>query len=71
MTNWYEERFVNADSISITQADYFQRRIDRAHRRFLAAVETLARVRKMAVPILQVNMARNQQINTVGSRSDS
>jgi hypothetical protein len=71
LTNWYEERFVNADSMSITQADYFQRRIDRSHRRFLSAVETLARVRKLALPILQVNLAKNQQINTVGNRADS
>ena len=66
-----KRRFVNASDMSITQADYFQRRIDRAHRRFLSAVETLARVRKLALPILQVNIARNQQVNTVGSRSDS
>jgi hypothetical protein len=49
--------------MTIGQADYQQRRIDRAHRRFLSAVETLARVRKLAVPMLQVNVAKNQQIN--------
>jgi hypothetical protein len=64
--NWYEERFVNADDMSITQADYFQRRIHRAHQRFLSAVETLARVRKLAVPTLQLNIARNQ-VNVAGS----
>ena len=52
VVNWYEERFVNASDMSITQADYFQRRIHRAHQRFLSAVETLARVRKLAVPSL-------------------
>jgi len=71
IANWYESRFINnAGGMSIGQADYHQRRIDRAHRRFLSAVETLARVRKLAVPILQVNVAKNQQINTVGSRPD-
>lgn len=68
VTNWYEDRFASADSLSITQADYFQRRIDRAHRRFLSAVETLARVRKMALPSLMVNIARNQQVNVGETR---
>jgi hypothetical protein len=66
-TNWYEERFANADSMSIREADFFQRRIDRAHRRFLSAVETLARVRKLALPFLQLNIARNQQVNMAGA----
>ncbi len=57
-----------ADSMSIAQADCFQRRIDRTHRRFLSAVETLARVRKMAVPSLMVNIAKTQQVNVGGTR---
>jgi hypothetical protein len=64
--NWYEERFINANEMSLTQADYFQRRIHRTHQRFLSAVETLARVRKMAGPTLQVNIARNQ-VNMAGA----
>jgi hypothetical protein len=64
MANWYEESFQRTNCVSIMQAEYLQDRIDRAHRRFLTSVETLARVRKLAVPILQVNLANNQQINT-------
>jgi hypothetical protein len=72
IANWYESRFIdNAGDMTIGQADYHQRWIDKAHRRFLSAVESLARVRKLAVPILQVNVAKTQQINTVGSRPDS
>jgi hypothetical protein len=67
VSNWYENQFVSADSMTITQADYFQRRIDRAHRRFLSAIETLARVRKLALPLFQVNVAKNQQINTLAT----
>ena len=67
MANWYEESFQRTNCVSIKQAEYLQRRIDRAHRRFLTSVETLARVRKLAVPILQVNLANNQQINTSGT----
>jgi hypothetical protein len=32
--------------------DYYQRRQDRAHRRFLSAVKTLATVRRLALPTL-------------------
>ena len=37
--------------------DHCQRQIDRAHRRYLAAIRTLATVRKLAAPWLQVNVA--------------
>jgi hypothetical protein len=71
VANWYEESFVNTDSLSLALADYYQRRIDRAHRRFLSAVETLARVRKLALPFLQLNIARNQQVNMAGPTGGS
>jgi hypothetical protein len=68
VVNWYEERFTSTTDMSITQADYFQRRIHRTHQRFLSAVETLARVRKMALPSLMVNIAKNQQVNVGETR---
>jgi len=68
VVNWYEDRFTSTSDMSITQADYFQRRIHRTHQRFLSAVETLARVRKMALPALMVNIARNQQVNVGENR---
>ena len=68
VVNWNEDRFANTSDLSITQADYAQRRIDRTHRRFLSAVETLARVRKMALPSLMVNIAKNQQVNVGETR---
>jgi len=42
------------------QAEFNQRRMDATNRRFLAAVKTLALVRKLAVPVLQVNIAKKQ-----------
>ncbi len=51
-------------SLSIRQADYHQRRMDAANRRYLAALKALAVVRKLAVPVLQVNVAR-RQVNVV------
>jgi hypothetical protein len=59
-------RYAQAKDLSITQADYHQRRIDRAHKRFLSAIKTLATVRRLAVPVLigQVNIAQ-KQVNKV------
>ena len=48
--------------MTAAQANVYQRRQDRAHRRFLQALKTLATVRKMALPALQVNVAE-QQVN--------
>lgn len=47
---------------TIHQADYQQKRIDRAHRRFISALKALATVRRLAVPVLiaQMNVAQNQ-----------
>ncbi|VTR92843.1 Uncharacterized protein OS=Singulisphaera acidiphila (strain ATCC BAA-1392 / DSM 18658 / VKM B-2454 / MOB10) GN=Sinac_7624 PE=4 SV=1 [Gemmata massiliana] len=45
---------------SIKQADFHQRRMDATNKRFLAAVKGLALVRKFAVPVLQVNIAKKQ-----------
>ena len=44
------------------QGDYRQKRLDRAHRRHLSAIRTLAQVRKMG-PAVQINIAE-KQINT-------
>ena len=59
-------RFAQAKDLSIAQADYHQRRINHAHKRFLSAVKTLATVRRLAVPVLvgQVNIA-GKQVNRV------
>lgn len=61
----YEARYENASDMTIRQGEYHQRRIDKAHARFLSAVKALAVVRKLALPALQVNLAENQ-INMVG-----
>jgi hypothetical protein len=41
------------DSLSLELGTYYQRSIDRAQKRYLTAIKTLAQVRKLAVPILQ------------------
>lgn len=49
--------------LSAAQASFLQKRQDKAHKRFLSAIKTLAQVRKMALPALQLNIAENQQVN--------
>jgi hypothetical protein len=68
LVNWHERTFENATGLNLIQADFHQRKIDRAHARFLSAVKTLAQVRKLAVPALQVNIAKNQ-VNLTGGGS--
>lgn len=61
----YEEHLTSAKDLTIKQADFHQRRIDAAHRRFLSALRTLAQVRKLALPSVQVNIGQNQ-VNVAG-----
>jgi hypothetical protein len=58
--NLYETIHAQATDMTIRQADYQLRKIDSANRRFLAALATLARVSKLALPALQVNIGANQ-----------
>ncbi len=62
VVNYYERDYACQDGLSIKQADYHQRRIDSAHRRYLSSLKTLATVRKLALPTIQVNVARQQVI---------
>ena len=52
-------------------ADYDQRRVDAAHRRYLSSLRTLAVVRKLGVPDLQVNIdARSVRMASVPTTGD-
>jgi hypothetical protein len=53
-------RYAQAKNLSQQWGTYYQRRMDRAHRRYLSAIKTLAVVRKLAIPVLQVNIAGKQ-----------
>jgi hypothetical protein len=57
-------RAAHAKEATIRQADFHQRRMDAAHKRYLSALKALALVRKLAVPALQINLAR-KQVNVV------
>ena len=55
---------LNGES-TFKQFEWRSRMLDRAHHRYLAAIKALATVRKLSVPVLQVNIAE-KQINTTG-----
>jgi hypothetical protein len=52
-------------SVTLKQGEYWERRLNSAQYRYLRACETLARVRKMLAPTMQLNVAR-QQVNIGG-----
>jgi len=55
----------NLGNMTISQGDYHQRRIDKAHRRYLSSIKALAQIREMG-PAVQINIAE-KQINTAGT----
>ena len=64
----FESQYVAAlgigEGLSVGQSEHAQRRIERMHRRLLATLKTLATVRRLGGPMVQVNVAN--QVN-VGS----
>ena len=48
--------------LSLNQSEHCQRRVDRAHRRLMITLKTLATVRRLGIPAIQVNLA-HQQVN--------
>ena len=50
------------------EGDYWQKQQERAHRRYLSAIRTLAQVRRLLVPAMQVNIAE-RQLNVLGQVS--
>jgi hypothetical protein len=49
-------------------AEYMQKRLDRANKRYIAAIKALAQVRKMG-PAIQINIAHQQLIAGRGAVS--
>jgi hypothetical protein len=60
-----EAIYSGKESMSLDLGSYYQRSISSAQKRYLAAIKTLAVVRKLAVPVLPVNIAR-KQVNVAG-----
>jgi hypothetical protein len=71
LVRWYEAQLAgNLREGSVATIDYLQRSLDRATRRHLAVLRTLAMVRRLAVPAIQVNLAQ-QQVNVAGARTSA
>lgn len=67
---WQHIRYVEikcalARDYTFREGEYFQRCLDRAQRRYLSAIKTLAQIRKLGLPALQVNIAAEggKQVN--------
>lgn len=54
---------------TLAQGDYYQRRMDRAHRRYLEAVTALAKLRRLQVTVVQDNIGDRQVNVASGTKS--
>jgi hypothetical protein len=55
-----EMAYAGRTDLSIPLAGYYQKAISAAQMRYLAAIKGLAEVRKLALPVLQVYIAKRQ-----------
>lgn len=64
-------RCAQANTADVKWGEFHQRRMNHANKRYLAAIKTLATVRKLALPAIQVNIARKQtnQINLASAEA--
>lgn len=60
-----EWQIANAKDMNMKIADYWQRRLTQANKRYLQAVKMLATVRRLAIPVLlaQVNIVNPSPID--------
>jgi hypothetical protein len=63
----HELRYANLNNESTQQhSEWRSRMLDRAQKRYLSAIKDLATVRRLNLPILQLNIGENQ-VNMVGN----
>jgi len=55
----------HAESVTLAVGKYWEERLAATQRRYLRAVEALARIRRLGLPALQVNIGE-KQVNVVG-----
>jgi hypothetical protein len=66
--NYLEIIYAENEEKSLAQGLYRQKVLDRVHGRYLSALKALADVRRLALPALQVNIAK-KQVNVAGGAS--
>jgi hypothetical protein len=64
--HYYEHQRAATEGLTLEEANHYDRRLDRAQRRYLAAIKCLAQVRRLLGPTVQVNVAE-KQVNIAGS----
>jgi len=62
-----EAVYAGKESMTLELGGYYQRALNAASKRHLSAIRTLAVVRKLALPALQINVARRQVNVAAGS----
>jgi hypothetical protein len=72
IATWYhlhslEASYAGRESMSLAQGLYYQKCISAAQKRYIAAIKGLADVRRLALPALQVNIAKKQINVTAGT----
>jgi len=62
-----EQKYSNImeQSISLQLGDYWERRLSSTQKRYLKALETFARIKRLRLPAMQVNIA-DKQVNVAG-----
>ncbi|MBY0460481.1 MAG: hypothetical protein K2V38_24465, partial [Gemmataceae bacterium] len=65
-----EATYARQDSLPLALGLYYQKCLTAAQKRHLSAIKALAEVRKLALPALQLNVAR-KQINVVSGAAAS
>ena len=66
--NYTEHRYTNLvyqKSIPVNDANYWERRLSSTQKRYLTAVEMLAKIKRLRLPAMQVNIA-DKQVNIAG-----
>jgi hypothetical protein len=58
--SYLELIYLQSGDCTLAQGVYRQKALDRAHGRYLSATKTLADVRRLAIPALQLNIAKKQ-----------
>ena len=64
--DWQHGELLKKGSYKFTEGRYSEDRQDRAHRRLLQAARTLATVRRLLAPAVQINVGQNQIITQTG-----
>ena len=59
-----EAIYANRESMALELGTFYQRSISAAQKRYLSAIRALAQIRKLSLPVLQVNIAK-KQVNVV------